>query len=196
MRLRAGNRAIAEHSALGKGLLLFRNTREGLRFEGEMVCEDYHLEPAPDRTGAMRDAIVFELRALEAVAEKVEAESAPSGMTLQDLRQLAFSAATDSSHAPSQGKRNVYQRSRDVRIYVMARANGKCEGCNAPAPFMRSDGTPYLEPHHLRRLSDGGPDHPAHVIALCPNCHRRVHAGADGVMYNATLNAMMATIEH
>jgi hypothetical protein len=34
MRLRAGNRAIAEHSALGKGLLLFRKTSEGLRFEG------------------------------------------------------------------------------------------------------------------------------------------------------------------
>ena len=155
----------------------------------------FDLEPAPDRTGAVRDAIVFELRALEAVAEKVEAESAPSGMTLQDLRQLAFSAATESSHAPSQGKRNVYQRSRDVRIYVLARANGKCEGRNALAPFVRSDGTPYLEPHHLGRLSDGGPDHPAHVIALCPNCHRRVHAGADGEMYNAKLNAMMAAIE-
>ena len=39
MRLRAGNRAIAEHSVQGKGLLLFRKTSEGLRFEGEMVCE-------------------------------------------------------------------------------------------------------------------------------------------------------------
>src|SRR5262249_22878711 len=45
----------------------------------------------------------------------------------------------------------------------------------------------YLEPHYLRRLSDGGPDHLAHVIALCPNCHRRVHAGADVATYNATL---------
>src|SRR5437763_14203331 len=85
MRLRAGNRAIAEHSAQGKGLLLFRKTSDGLRFESEMVCEGYHLEPAPDRTGAKRDAIVFELRALEAVVEKVEAESAPLGMTLKDL---------------------------------------------------------------------------------------------------------------
>src|SRR5215813_11181757 len=37
MRLRAGNRAISEHSALGKGLLLFRRTSEGLRFEGEIL---------------------------------------------------------------------------------------------------------------------------------------------------------------
>jgi 5-methylcytosine-specific restriction protein A len=195
MRVRAGNLAIAEHSAQGKGLLLFRKTSHGLRFEGEMVCENYHLEPAPDRTGAKRDAIVFELRALEAVVEKLEAEPVPSGLTLEELRKLAFNSATGSSQAPSQGKRNVYQRSRDVRDYALARANGKCEGCSTPAPFCRPDGTPYLEPHHLRRLSDGGPDHPAHVIALCPNCHRRVHAGADGEAYNAKLNADMATIE-
>ena len=68
-------------------------------------------------------------------------------------------------------------------------------GCGVSAPFMRSDGTPYLEPHHLRRVSDGGPDHPAHVIVLCPNCHRRVHAGADGETYNAKLNASMTMIE-
>ena len=48
MRLRAGNRAIAEHSAQGKGLLLFRKTPDGLRFEGEMVCEGYHTETAAD----------------------------------------------------------------------------------------------------------------------------------------------------
>ena len=195
MRLRAGNRAIAEHSAQGKSLLLFRKMPEGLRFEGEMVCEGYRLEPAPDRTGAERAAIVFELRALEAVAEKVEAEPSPSGATLEGLRELAFTAATETSQAPSQGKRSVYQRSRDVRNYVLARANGKCEGCSAPAPFQRPDGTPYLEPHHLRRLSDGGPDHPAHVIALCPNCHRRVHAGADAGMYNTKLKETMVAIE-
>jgi 5-methylcytosine-specific restriction enzyme A len=195
MRLRAGNRAIAEHSIEGKGLLVFRKTPEGLRFEGEMVCEGYHIERASDRTGAQRDAIVFELRTLEAVAEKVEAEPNPSGMTLDELRHLAYSAAFESIQAPSQGRRNVYQRSQDVRGYVMARARGKCEGCNSPAPFLRTDGTPYLEPHHLRRLSDGGPDHPAHVIALCPNCHRRVHAAADGNAYNARLHASMATIE-
>src|SRR5262245_24722834 len=34
-----------------------------------------------------------------------------------------------------------------------------------------------------------------HVIALCPNCHRRVHAGADGETYNAQLNERMTTIE-
>src|SRR5262249_46355796 len=155
---RAGNRAIAEHSAQGKSLLLFRKTPEGLRFEGEMVCEGYHIELAPDRTGAERKAIVFELRKLEAVTEKVEGESSASGLSLDDLRKLAFSAAAQASQQPSVGQRNIYERTRDVRNYILARAKGKCEGCNTPAPFLRLDGTPYLEPHHLRRLSDGGPD--------------------------------------
>src|SRR5262249_34191809 len=128
---------------------------------------------------------VFELRPLEAITEIVEAEGLPSSVTLQDLRHRAFTAADSPSQPSSQSVRNVYQRSRDVRNYVLARANGNCEGCALPAPFFRSDGDGYLEPHHLRRLSDGGPDHPAHVIALCPNCHRRVHFGADGHTYNA-----------
>jgi predicted HNH restriction endonuclease len=33
------------------------------------------------------------------------------------------------------------------------------------------------------------------VCAGCPNCHRRVHAGADGPSYNDTLMAMMLKIE-
>jgi 5-methylcytosine-specific restriction protein A len=176
-------------------LLLFTNTAAGLRFEGEMVYEGHHIERAPDRTGADRNAIVFELRPLEAIEEVVEAEDSLPTAPLEDLRQRAFTAAEVPSQPSTQGMRNVYQRSRDVRIYVLARANGICEGCGSPAPFLRGDGTPYLEPHHLRRVSDGGPDHPAHVIALCPNCHRRVHAGADGQSYNATLIHAMSRIE-
>jgi 5-methylcytosine-specific restriction protein A len=195
MRLRAGNRAIVDHSSQGKDLLLFRKTSVGLRFEGDMVCEGYHLERAPDRTDTERDAIVFELRALAGVVENVEAQNVPSTVTLEELRQFALASAGEPSQAPSQGKRNVYQRSGDVRNYVLARAKGNCEGCGAAAPFFRPDGSPYLEPHHLRRLGDGGPDHPAHVIALCPNCHRRVHSGTDGDAYNTKLNEKMATIE-
>jgi 5-methylcytosine-specific restriction enzyme A len=195
MQLQRGNRAIAEHSAEGKSLLLFRNTAAGLRFEGEMVYEGHHIERAPDRTGTDRNAIVFELRSLEAIEEVVEAEGPPPDASIDDLRQRALTAGAGPTQPSTQGVRNVYQRSRDVRNYVLARAQGSCEGCASPAPFLRRDGTPYLEPHHLRRLSDGGPDHPAHVIALCPNCHRRVHAGVDGSSYNDRLMTMMSKIE-
>lgn len=197
MQLQRGNLAIANHSADGKSLLLFRNTGSGLRFAGEMVYEAHHHEPAPDREGNPRQAIVFELRPLAAVAEQVDAiPPEAGGASIEELRSRAVAAASTFPTSKPGSVRNVYQRSADVRTYVLARAAGKCEGCKSPAPFLRKDGSPYLEPHHLRRVSDGGPDHPAHVIGLCPNCHRRVHASADGDTYNNSLKAIMSAIEH
>lgn len=202
MSLQKGNKAVASHSAEGKSLLLFRKSREGLVFEDEMVYEIHHIERAPDSHGNERDAIVFELRPLSAVIEpieKIELAKMPAGaqtkMGIDVLRVLAYAAAGTFPHSRVAGFRNVYQRSEDVREYVLARSNGTCEGCESDAPFVRKDGSPYLEPHHIRRVSDGGPDDPAFVIVLCPNCHRRVHAGKDGARYNSLLLKSMTLIE-
>lgn len=74
--------------------------------------------------------------------------------------------------------RKDYTRSAVVVAKVLERANGMCERCGAPAPFMRaSDGTPYLEVHHKVRLADGGEDTIENTIAVCPNCHRELHFG-------------------
>jgi 5-methylcytosine-specific restriction protein A len=195
MQLAGGNKAVADHSASGESLLLFRKTPTGLRFEGEMLCETFHYERSPDREGNDRNAIVFELRPLEAISEIVDERGAPARPDLASLLERALAASTAPPRTGTGTLRNVYERSRDVRDYVLARAGNKCEGCQSPAPFTRRDGSPYLEPHHIRRLSDGGPDHPAFVIALCPNCHRRVHAGEDGDTYNTTLLARMQQIQ-
>ena len=196
MVLQRGNLAIAQHAVEGKSLLLFRKTAEGLRFLGEMVYEKHHTENTPDREGQQRDAIVFELRPLSAIVETAEQSPDTEGQkTLEQLRALAKAAAGVFPSTKAVAARNIYQRSRDVRNYVLARATGHCEGCKAPAPFIRKDGSPYLEPHHIRRVSDGGPDDPSFVIALCPNCHRCVHAGLDGESYNSKLLAAMASIE-
>jgi 5-methylcytosine-specific restriction protein A len=50
-------------------------------------------------------------------------------------------------------------------------------------------GSPYLEPHHIRRISDGGPDDPRFMGAVCPNCHREIHFGLRGDEKNAALLA-------
>lgn len=190
-----GNRAVAAHTAEGRSLLLFRKVREGLRFEDEMVYEGHQVRRAPDREGNMRDAIVFELRPLDAINEAVDADPVDMTPVLNELRARAYASADTNPKAGKQITGTAYERARDVKAYVLARASGACEGCDQPAPFQRKDGTPYLEPHHLYRVSDGGPDHPAHVIALCPTCHRRVHHGADGSDYNSVLIAGMAKIE-
>lgn len=71
-----------------------------------------------------------------------------------------------------------YVRNADVIIEVLLRAAGRCEDCDAPAPFTRaSDDSPYLEVHHIVHLSAGGEDTVANAVALCPNCHRRAHFG-------------------
>src|SRR5262249_39979141 len=152
--------------------VLFRQHTGGLRFEGEMVYKAHHLEQAPDRTGAPRSAIVFEFRPLQAIQDHLEQARSVQQPSLDELRKLALQASLAAPGTPSVS-RTVFERSRDVRNYVLARACGRCEGCGAVAPFKRADGTPYLEPHHIRRLTDGGPDDPQFVIALCPNCHRR-----------------------
>jgi 5-methylcytosine-specific restriction protein A len=72
----------------------------------------------------------------------------------------------------------VYVRNPDVVAEVLLRANGNCEACGEAAPFIRrSNETPYLEVHHSKRLSDGGDDTVENAVALCPNCHRKVHFG-------------------
>lgn len=61
---------------------------------------------------------------------------------------------------------------------VLDRAKGHCELCQAKAPFLKkSDGTPYLEIHHNKSLCDGGSTSVENIIALCPNCHRKIHFG-------------------
>ncbi|HDX9238818.1 TPA: HNH endonuclease [Klebsiella michiganensis] len=72
----------------------------------------------------------------------------------------------------------VYKRSPYVVAEVLLRANGKCQSCLRDAPFLKGDGTPFLEVHHIEWLSKGGEDSVENAIALCPNCHRQAHYGA------------------
>lgn len=89
---------------------------------------------------------------------------------------------------PPQGKKkpskkdsssSSYERDPKVVSFVEWRANGICELCGQPAPFNRPDGTPYLEVHHIIPLSEDGADSAKNAAALCPNCHRACHSGAD-----------------
>ena len=58
------------------------------------------------------------------------------------------------------------------------------ESCGEPAGFITKHNRPYLEPHHTHA---GSPDHPGHVIALCPTCHSWIHHSKDVEAYNAQL---------
>jgi 5-methylcytosine-specific restriction protein A len=206
MRFVAGNKAIRDHAETGKDLHLFEilPQRKGVRYVGQMVCADYNFVPdVPDVEGQARRAIAFRLVPLEtsitnpdetkATEEEVRELSAMWTAPMEQLRARAEEVPAEGAPA-TQARRTMYRRSAAVRIYVLRRADGRCEGCGDPAPFLTGNGRPYLEPHHTRRLSDGGPDTPAHVIALCPTCHRRAHYAADAMAFNASLIERMNRI--
>lgn len=206
MQFVRANRALRDHAADGKKVLLFENSRKGhVRFLGECYYLGHHRADRPDRDGKLRSAIIFELEVLtgaERQTGKRDSEGSTSVTTKDDLfaksleewRQAAL-AVPPAKSSPSVRRSYVYQRARSVHHYVLRRSEGRCEGCAAPAPFESRQGWPYLEPHHTQRVSDGGPDHPAWVIALCPNCHRRVHHGRDGNSYNKKLVERLRELE-
>ena len=74
----------------------------------------------------------------------------------------------------------LYVRNPDVVAEVLYLASGRCNRCRQDAPFLRRDGTPYLEVHHIVPLSHGGIDAVENAEAVCPNCHRKAHFGVGG----------------
>jgi 5-methylcytosine-specific restriction protein A len=192
-----GNRAIRDHASKGRDLHLFEKVPPAhLRYRGQFVCADYEVVPdVPDGKGVRRSAIAFHL--VPIVGDESDERTAieeTAALSLEDLRQAALDIPAQNSNS-TEAKRKAYYRSAAVHTYALARANGVCEGCSNRAPFITRAGKPYLEPHHTRRISDGGPDHPAAVISLCPTCHRRVHYADDGDTYNAILIAKLVGLE-
>lgn len=85
--------------------------------------------------------------------------------------------------APKKAKKviirtTIFKRNPDVVAEVLYQAKGKCGNCNNAAPFnKKTNDSPYLEVHHKKHLSDDGDDTVQNAIALCPNCHRKMHFG-------------------
>lgn len=72
-------------------------------------------------------------------------------------------------------KSKVYIRNQYIAEYIKRRAKGICQLCGQPAPFSDINGAPYLEAHHIIWLSRGGTDSIDNTVALCPNCHMKMH---------------------
>ena len=114
---------------------------------------------------------------------------APSAETLeQEFKSQERKASTkslDKLKKEAEKKGNIpvesivqtktFQRNPIIAAYVKKRADGKCQLCGAKAPFIDQNGDPYLECHHIEWLSKGGMDSVDNCVALCPNCHRRMH---------------------
>jgi predicted RNA-binding protein with PUA-like domain len=114
---------------------------------------------------------------LKQLQEEFESEVKKSGSDTPEERQKRLSSAPKKPTVVYIVTK-TYRRNADVVTDVLARADGFCEECHAAAPFIRrSDETPYLEVHHKIQLADGGEDTIENALAVCPNCHRRMHYG-------------------
>lgn len=100
---------------------------------------------------------------------------------VSELRQRHLGAIPRGSISPEISISTVTTFVRDpaVKAWVLQAANGHCEGCGSPAPFIGTNGLPYLEVHHVVPLSSHGSDRTTNAVALCPNCHRRCHHAID-----------------
>jgi 5-methylcytosine-specific restriction protein A len=194
MQFIRGNAAIRNHNVFGKDLHLFAYVKKGVvRYVGQMVCTGYHYQDGPDAQGNRRRMIVFELAPLQEFIEIASAngdlasgQSQLDTSSLSDLRAKALAASVEKRN-PIERKQDYFYRSQAIKLYALKRSHGVCEGCLQPAPFKTPDKKFYLEVHHIRRLSDGGPDDPRWVVAICPNCHRRAHYAEDASSYNQFL---------
>jgi 5-methylcytosine-specific restriction protein A len=69
----------------------------------------------------------------------------------------------------------AYVRDAAVAEYAKRLAAGICDLCEQVAPFKNKQHQPYSECHHIAWLAQGGEDTIENTVALCPNCHRRMH---------------------
>lgn len=217
MTMGAGNAAIQRHVEDGRALHLFEAaskvevkhelpdaTDSGYcRYVGEMQCASVSEGTGLDRLGNERRIFQFQLVRVETLEDgRSELETAVANKQsligdadLKALREKALQAAAPAKKKVEDARRTLFERASHVVAYALARAGDTCEACEHPAPFLRVSGSPYLEVHHIDRLSDGGLDAPHRVAAICPTCHRRIHCGVDGTSINDKLRVKIEQLE-
>ena len=136
----------------------------------------------PDDNGNMRDVWMFPVMPVSEVSRSVSHELTEQEITKLSDKELArYTVVKNVNKEPKTAETIVYYRDPYLKQMVKRIAEGKCQYCGEEAPFLDKQGEPYLEAHQVIRLADGGKDAIDNVVAICPNCHRRVHVLNDEV---------------
>ena len=136
------------------------------------------LKPAKNVGSNVLPVIVELIGQLEGIVSVPQIEFEEQVSRLR--REKDLSAPQGNATPNRQVKESIsFRRDPKVVAWVLKNSDGICESCNDPAPFTKPDGDFYLEVHHLRRLVDGGSDTITNAVAVCPNCHRRLHYAND-----------------
>lgn len=185
------NKTLYESDSNGVEVHLFEVFKEKeYTYQGQVkLVEQPYMQNEADDDGRTRKVCVFPVSVVSEEHARVDEE------TLERLEEKArkkaarmsqnelLEKASSSKGRPGYRKTEVthHQRNPYVIEYAKKWANGVCQLCEQPAPFESKDGTPYLETHHIEWLARGGEDTVENTVALCPNCHKKMHVLDDRV---------------
>lgn len=180
------NKTLDESCSNGVAVHLFEVFEKGnYVYQGEVVLSgEPYTESQPDIDGNNRNAVVFPLKLkhpedyipideeiIRRKEEKIQKQA--QRLPTEELKRRAkYSRKGVGNRLVST---TTYERNPYVALYAKRRANGVCQLCGNKAPFSNKTGDPYLETHHIEWLAKGGDDTIENTVALCPNCHRKMH---------------------
>lgn len=197
------NKTLNKSNTNGVSVHLFEVFRDQeYTYVGEvcLVAAPY-AEQQPDQDGYPRRVYVFPLQ-LKSSSHLVIAEDKQHVYAVKQKKAKRLSLeelakrANESTRKPSTSKQmsTTYDRNPWVAEYAKRLANGICQLCYNPAPFVNKKGEPYLETHHAVWLSRDGDDTPENTVALCPNCHKKMHVldlSNDVALLNKRIKALL-----
>ena len=177
------NKTLAESSTNGISLHLFEvHVAKQYTYVGKVkLAKKPYQEQQSDTNGQSRMVWIFPLQISEGEIVSRDVFDSNWSNTTKAARLLDNETlrqkATSGENTPTKITiiSRITKHNPFVAEYARRIAAGRCQLCNAPAPFTETDGTPYLESHHIVSLPRGGSDTIDNVIALCPNCHRKMH---------------------
>jgi 5-methylcytosine-specific restriction enzyme A len=179
------NRRLAQSKTNGVEIHLFEVEKEKeYIYQGkvELIGEPI-VDEQKDKDEIKRKVYVFPLKPIDGeqavlnASEFIEIqkvrEKKIKKLSIEELKEKALKSRGRVGERKVQSVQ--FERNPAVAQFTKQRAAGKCDLCDLPAPFNDKDGKPYLESHHIIWLARGGEDTIDNTVALCPNCHRRLH---------------------
>ncbi len=184
-KLNSQNKTLAESNSNGVSVHLFEVfTEKEYIYQGPVsLVSDPYQKIQPDANKQDRTVWIFPLKLLDTSsiininvinkASQKKQRKYKRKSTEQLITDAKASKQIEVSYRNVQTK--YYIRSDSIAQLAKRLANGICQLCEKPAPFNDQNNEPYLETHHIEWLAHGGADTIENTVALCPNCHKKMH---------------------
>lgn len=179
------NKNLAESNSNGIDIHLFEVIKPKIyTYLGKVkLFEKPYIDEQKDEDQIMRKVWIFpleilcgngliELEKLNYIEKQKENQT--KKLNIYSLEQRAFDNL-GRELSVRETKSKTFIRNQYVAELARRYADGKCDLCGEEAPFKDKKDHPYLEAHHIEWLAKDGDDNIKNVVALCPNCHKKMH---------------------